>query len=96
MVKVIACHPYFKIERVLSAREQNIVVHERMIRLYPTKITTFHREFLISNVHDVSFRKLGGDEGILYLHTNQGVYPYTVKEDPALFIQAYKEVCLRS
>ncbi|RXZ78925.1 hypothetical protein EBB07_25225 [Paenibacillaceae bacterium] len=92
METIIASHPYFKVERKLCDSTQQIIVHDHVIQLYSTKISTFHREFLVSNVYDMSFRKMGAEDGILYLHTHQGVYPYTVKDNPVLFINAFKEL----
>lgn len=92
MEKIIASHPYFKVERVLSKCTQQIVKHEHVMQLYHTKISTVHRDFYITDVHDLSFRKLGKQEGILYLHTNQGVFSYVMEDDPRLFIQAFKKL----
>lgn len=60
--------------------------------LYGDKIVTRYREFPIQEVFDMSYRKLGGEGGILYLHTKQGVYSYMVKAEPADFIEAFKNV----
>ncbi|MBJ6360005.1 hypothetical protein ACFOQM_01540 [Paenibacillus sp. GCM10012307] len=92
MLQPIASHPYVKIERGVTSNPQDMIVHQRVIELYETKITTCHREFSIGEVHDMSYRKLGKEGGFLYLHTNQGVFPYTVKDNPIALIQAFKQL----
>ncbi|MGZ9584368.1 hypothetical protein [Paenibacillus marinisediminis] len=89
-MKWIAEQPYYKVERVMSSVEQKTVVYERTMYLYQDKLVTQHREFDIQNIFDISYRKLGADEGILYLHTKQGVFTYSLKADPSLFIKEYK------
>ncbi|RAV22967.1 hypothetical protein [Paenibacillus contaminans] len=88
----IAIQPYYKVERVVTGLEQKTVVHDREMVLYPDKVVTKRREFLVADVFDMSYRKLGADGGILYLHTKQGVYAYNVKEEPSPFIEAYRRL----
>lgn len=88
----IAIQPYYKVEREVTGVDQKTVVHDRIIYLYENKIVTGFREFPIDNVFDISYRQMGGEEGLLYLHTKQGVYSYTVKTDPRKFIDAFKKL----
>ncbi|ULO05642.1 hypothetical protein H1230_21550 [Paenibacillus sp. 19GGS1-52] len=92
MYKVIAELPYYKVERAMTSFAQETLVHQRVMYLYETKIVSSYREFPILEVYDMSFRNIGEDHGILYLHTKQGVYPFTVKTVPTNFIQAFKEL----
>ncbi|WP_026690785.1 hypothetical protein [Alteribacter aurantiacus] len=85
-------HTYYKTQKITNSIEQKTIEEKRMITMDKEKITTRHREFLFKNVFDVSFRSLQGEEGLLYLHTNQGVYSYMVKSDPSEFIAAFKEL----
>ncbi|CAG7636787.1 hypothetical protein PAESOLCIP111_03784 [Paenibacillus solanacearum] len=87
----IISQPYYKIERELHSGGQSAVVHARVMYLYPDQVVTFARTFRLEDVFDMSYRHVGASEGFLYLHTNQGVFPYMVKEDPACFIQSYRE-----
>lgn len=92
MHQVIAVQPYYKVERAVNRFSQNTHVHQREIILYATRIVSTYREFPIREVYDMSFKSMGEDQGILYLHTKQGVYPYSVEGDPADFIEAFKGV----
>ncbi|WP_249869526.1 hypothetical protein [Oceanobacillus saliphilus] len=90
-MNLIAEQPYIKIVREVSSIEQIDVEHKRKMYLYEEKIVTKHREFSIDDVLDVSYRFIGGDGGLLYLHTNYGVYSYIVKTSPEAFVEAFKE-----
>ncbi|MBM7096306.1 MULTISPECIES: hypothetical protein [Alteribacter] len=85
-------HTYYKVQKVVNSIEQKTVEHERTITMDKEKVTTAHREFKFENVFDVSYRSIQGEEGLMYLHTSQGVYSYMVKDDPADFIAAFKEL----
>ncbi|MCQ6557457.1 hypothetical protein [Paenibacillus mendelii] len=86
----IAVQPYYKVHREIIFNEQRTVLQDREMYLYPDKIVTRFRVFGIEQVFDLSYRRMGGQDGILYLHTNRGVYSYTVKEDPSGFIEIFK------
>ncbi|ALS28151.1 hypothetical protein IJ21_27550 [Paenibacillus sp. 32O-W] len=88
----LAAQPYYKVQREVSGLEQKTVVHDRTMYLYPDKIATERRQFPIGDVFDMSYRKMGGEGGMLYFHTKQGVYSYMVKDDPRNFIGAFKEL----
>lgn len=88
----IATQSYYKIHRQVSSTEQTTVVQIRSMYLYEHKVRTQYREFAIEDVFDMSYRQMGDEGGFLYLHTKQGVYPYTVKEDPSRFIDTFKEL----
>ncbi|WP_159881417.1 hypothetical protein [Paenibacillus puerhi] len=92
MPHILAEHPYYKIVRTVTATEQSYIPEERVMCLFVSKITTRHREFPLHEVYDISYRRMGAEEGILYLHTRQGVYPFNVKSDPASFIEAFKRL----
>jgi len=88
--KYIARQPYFKVIRQLSSIEQKEIKDERNIYLYIDKIVTERREFPLKDVFDLSFRKIGTEGGILFIHTNHGVYSYTVTSSPLSFIHTCK------
>ena len=54
-MKLIAQHPYIKIERKVTNLEQIKIEHSRMIYLYEHKVVTQNREFPISVVMDFSY-----------------------------------------
>lgn len=53
-------------------------------------ITSARHQFELQHVHDVSHKPFSFGEGILYLHTNQGVFPYKIQENPSSFIAAFR------
>lgn len=86
---LIAQHPYVKVERKVTGLEQLEIEHSRVIYLYDEKVVTQNREFPIHLVTDFSYRAIGNQGGMLYLHTLRGVYMYQVKASPVEFISAY-------
>lgn len=87
----IAEQSYYKVVRIMTGLEQQTVKQQRLMHLYPERIQTKYRSFPLHEVHDLSFRTLSGGGGILYVHTNHGVYSYTVSQDPHVFLQAFFE-----
>lgn len=90
-MSLIAEQPYVKVQREMNSLEQKRIEHKRTLYLYEEKIVTQHREFPLSQVLDMSYRKIGGKGGLLYLHTSRGVYSYTVTSTPDKFIEAFKK-----
>lgn len=90
-MKAIAIQPYYKMIREVSSLRQRNRKDHREIRLYKQKITTKYRQFKIEDVQDMSFRPIGGEGGLFYLHTIKGVFSYHVEESPKQFITIFKE-----
>lgn len=89
---IIATQPYYKIERIVTADNLETIIHRRSLHLYPDRIASAYREFLIEEIYDISFKDLGQGHGVLYLHTKQGVFPYTVESAVELFISEVKRL----
>ena len=89
-MKLLAEHPYVKVERKVANFKQENIEHERIISLYEEKVVTQHRVFPMSIVTDFSFRTIANEGGFLYLHTLRGVYTYQVKTSPEAFIDTYR------
>lgn len=87
MSDAVAVQPYRIIEREAGGQVKITVQHDMI--LYPDYIQTHAHAFPIADVYDISCRRLGGNDAILYLHTNQGVFPYKINIDPRLFIAAF-------
>jgi len=83
---------YYKVERIIADGKQQIRVEERWLLLFNDSLHTKHRRFVLEDVYDVSCRMTGEDMGMLYLHTKQGVFMYSIKEKPQPFIAAYKQL----
>lgn len=92
MTASIADQPYFVTERQVTLEGQFSVAHHHVMSLCENEIVTHVRSFSLHEVYDLSYRKLGNREGILYLHTKQGVFPYQVKSDPAAFMDAFRSL----
>lgn len=90
-MNVLAEQLYYKVERKICGTEQLTIVHERIMILYEDKIVTQHREFHIQDVFDISYRRLGGTEGLLYLHTKYGVHSYHLRSDPGGFMERCRQ-----
>ncbi|MGJ9459124.1 hypothetical protein [Oceanobacillus sp. CF4.6] len=90
-MNLIAEQSYIKIVREVSSIDQIDIEQKRKMYLYKEKIVTQHREFSIEDIMDISYRFIGEDGGLLYLHTKYGVYSYIVKSSPAAFVEAFKE-----
>ncbi|SET21647.1 hypothetical protein SAMN05216389_10717 [Oceanobacillus limi] len=95
MQEIIAEQTYYKMERRISSVDQIDIEHERTLYLYNDRIISKHREFSIQEIMDVSYRKLGQEGGLLYLHTKRGVFSYTVKSSPDNFVERCKEFIKR-
>lgn len=80
---------YFTVTRKIVDGSQLVLHEEKYLRLYEDKITSCVSTFSFSDVHDISYRKMTKELGILYLHTNQGLFPFKVREEPFCFIKAF-------
>lgn len=92
MSEAIAVLPYVLFDRSVQGREQTVTVRRHELRLFETKITFVDGEFPIRHVNDMSSRVISGEERFLYLHTHRGVFSFIVREDPAPFVRAYKDL----
>ncbi|PYZ94046.1 hypothetical protein CR194_00440 [Salipaludibacillus keqinensis] len=91
-MKPLATQTYFKVQREVNSIEQKDIEYERTLYLYKDKLKTKYREFPSDKVFDMSFREMSSGEGLLFVHTSQGVFSYMVKSDPCEFIDAFKEL----
>lgn len=87
---LLAVQPYVKVQRQIIDAE---IVHEeenRQIYLYHDRLVTKHRQFSTRDISDLSFRKMGEEGGLLYVHTSRGIFSYTVPSSPEPFIKAFR------
>lgn len=91
MGKLLAKQAYYKIIREVDSISQMDTEQERIMYLYEDRVTTKYREFHIDHVIDLSYRFIGVKGGILYLHTNKGVFSYPVKSSPEKFVKVFKD-----
>lgn len=87
-MKALAKHSYIKVIREITKLEKIETKENRELVLYKTKLTTRHREFLIEELIKVAYRKIGEDGGLIFIHTESGVFSYTVEEIDESFIHS--------
>lgn len=88
----VARQQYVKVQREVDGIEQRDIEYNRFIYLYPDRVVTKYRTFPIQEVIDMSYRKIAGEGGLLYLHTSGGVFSYTVKTSPEDFVAAFRQL----
>ncbi|WP_239672838.1 hypothetical protein [Mangrovibacillus cuniculi] len=59
------------------------------LRLSRTEIDTHFEQFPLEIVLDVSYKPFSDGSGLLYLHTNKGVFPFVTYDDTTEFINSY-------
>ncbi|MDQ0271525.1 hypothetical protein [Cytobacillus purgationiresistens] len=89
-MKLITTHPYIKVTRKIDWNVQKYDEEIRTIELYDETIIWMEEKVSIEDVFDVSYKISKASMGVLYLHTNRGVFPFYVKQAPDDFIEHYK------
>lgn len=92
MADWIAALAYQKVGRELSEDGQHAIVQERTMYMYRDGIATKYRRFRIVEVLDMSYRSIGTEGGLFYLHTTRGVFTYMVAVDPVDFMARFREL----
>ena len=87
---LICKQAFIKITREIIGITQNIIETEYEINLYENRLETPTHVFLLKEIYDVSYRDTSGNLGTLYLHTNQGVFPFCVRTRPDDFVRHLK------
>ncbi|WP_217587628.1 hypothetical protein [Lentibacillus saliphilus] len=85
----IAVQTYYQVERQVDRTGQSLRKDAHYLYLYQTIVSSTSHIFNISDVHDMSFRKVGKQGGLLYLHTISGVHAYPVHASPHAFMTAF-------
>ncbi|RXI99844.1 hypothetical protein DS745_13255 [Anaerobacillus alkaliphilus] len=91
-LSLVSKQSFVKVLREVIGIEQRYIETEYQLYLYETKIVTPTITFPLSSILDVSYRKTTEKYGTLYLHTNQGVFPYNVCSHPEEFITSLKRL----
>ncbi|MEI3605306.1 hypothetical protein SPD48_06335 [Pseudogracilibacillus sp. SE30717A] len=87
----LAKQSYYKVIRKVSSINKIEQEEKRTMYLMRDKLVTAYREFLLQDVLDLSFRRIGDKGGLLYIHTIHGLYSYHVKTSPTEFIYECKK-----
>ncbi|MEN1968628.1 hypothetical protein WMZ97_11215 [Lentibacillus sp. N15] len=86
----IATQMYEIVERVVTGLEKKEYKRVESMHLYQDRIVTAKYDFPLHEILDISYRKMGDQGGLLYLHTNSGLYSYLVASSPMEFIRVYR------
>ncbi|WP_075619513.1 hypothetical protein [Paenisporosarcina indica] len=82
---------YTEVERKIDyyyQMQKITTYHELMVS--PHVVTSAKAEFTLNQVLDISYKPFSSEAGILYLHTNQGVFPFNIHSNPQSFINAFR------
>ena len=93
--KIVSTISYTVIERVIESFQQKYNRSSHQILLYSDRLVTANYTFQLKSVLDVSYRAFSGENGLFYLHTNQGVFTFEIQSDPSDFIKSYKNLRLQ-
>ncbi|WP_078546475.1 hypothetical protein [Litchfieldia alkalitelluris] len=91
-MRLITTQVYIKMNRVIEENQQKNIAHQQVIELYEDRISTNENSFLLSEVLDISYKSSSTNFGTLYLHTNQGLFPYHIETEPGTFLVEFKKL----
>ncbi|WP_342599026.1 hypothetical protein MHB48_16715 [Psychrobacillus sp. FSL H8-0483] len=84
---------YIEIERKIDFYYQMQHIETQFeLRMTMDEIISERNQFKLQHVYDISHKPFSFGGGILYLHTNQGVFSYKIQDNPATFIHAFKSL----
>ncbi|TYR81518.1 hypothetical protein FZC66_06670 [Priestia megaterium] len=89
---IISTISYTRITRKIKFHQQHYIKTEHDLHLFQDRIQTANKAFVLDHVLDISYKPFSLKSGLLYLHTNQGVFTYEVMTDPYSFIEEYKKL----
>lgn len=83
----VAKQVYIKVIREMGSVTKREEKEERMLYLFEDHIRTKFHTFPLDEIMSISFKRMTGEGGILYIHTTHGVYSYQVLSNPEAFIK---------
>ena len=84
---------YIEIERQIDFYFQMKQIEKQFeLQLTMDGIISERHKFKLQHVYDVSHKPFSFGGGLLYLHTNQGVFSFQIQENPLNFIQGFKSL----
>ncbi|WP_096201414.1 hypothetical protein [Bacillus sp. FJAT-45350] len=87
---IIATHPCVEIRQEIGWTEKRVVEDWYELELYQDKLSYKNKEFCLSKVFDLSYRRTSNSIGFLYLHTDHGVHSLYIKSEPVQFIESFR------
>lgn len=94
-MKIIAEHDYIKVNRKVVGLKKVQQTDYRRLTLYEDCLTTKHRTFLLTDIINISARLIGGDGGLILIHTSSGMYSYTTEKIDKKFIEKVTDLLTR-
>lgn len=94
MSSIICKIQYTISEKKVGWYDQTYTKTNHHVVLCTEYIETAEKSFRLNDVLDVSYRPFSDGSGLFYLHTIQGVFAYTIVEDPSPFIHMYQKIKL--
>ncbi|WP_342526183.1 hypothetical protein MKY84_11680 [Chryseomicrobium sp. FSL W7-1435] len=82
-VKLAYYQVHREIDFYLMQRNQET---ENFLHVTDIGVSCAIRKYTWHQVYDISYKPFSSGEGLLYLHTYQGMFSYRVKEDPSPFL----------
>lgn len=92
MMKIVASQSYVIVKRSIDWNIQRTIEEEQHLILYEKQVVSATDIFPLEEVWDISFKRLSSEAGLLYLHTNKGVFPYQVKANPSSFMEKFRGI----
>lgn len=83
---------YIKTRRIIENEQQHYLEEAHELTLYEDKIISSSEQFLLQDVLDISYRSTSDEIGLLYLHTNRGVFTFNVRTNPTPFIIQFEKL----
>lgn len=84
---------YIEIERQIDFYYQMKQIEKQFeLHLTVEGFISERHKFKLQHVYDVSHKPFSFGGGLLYLHTNQGVFPFQIQENPSNFIQGFRSL----
>ena len=88
----IVKQPYIKVIREVGSVGKIEYADHRELYLYPDKLVSAYHTFSIDEVLDLSFKDIKGEGGLLFVHTDHGVYSYTLESSPEQLLKSFEKV----
>ena len=83
---------YIEVVREIRDNEQQYIQTIHNLELFGDHIKSNTKTFMIDHVHDISYKSSSNQLGVLYLHTNQGLFSFQINMCPDHFIKEYRKL----
>lgn len=90
--QIVSKITYTKVERSIENFKQKTNQIEYTLRLTDNTVQSDSHTFQLNHIFDMSYKPFTNGNGLLYLHTNEGVFPYVISTNPEPFIRSFKQL----